>query len=91
MQLDTWGLSEHIYEQYDAGLWPRTTLECFGLIRFARGPIYCHYLVWLGEEMDHFVASGLYPLEFKKQFAVYAHRLIILGFQTHQIAAQTDY
>jgi hypothetical protein len=38
-QLDTWGPSEHVYEQYEAGLRPRTTLECFGSVLFAQGLI----------------------------------------------------
>ena len=58
---------------------------------FARGPVYCHHWVWLGEEMDHFAASGLYPLDFKSRLAAYAYRFLILRFQAQQISAQTAY
>ena len=49
------------------------------------------FLVWLGEEMDHFAASGLYPLDFKSRLAAYAYRFIIVRFQAQQISAQTAY
>ena len=49
------------------------------------------FLVWLGEEMDHFAASGLYPWDFKSRLAAYAYRFIILMFQAQQISAQTDH
>ena len=47
--------------------------------------------MWLGEEMDHFAGSGLYPWEFKSRLAAYAYRFIILRFQAYQISAQTDH